>query len=121
MYSIIEISIVSSYVKHYKKWHIGRVPPSRFEYDKLNGYYSTKHAKQICENDPQCGGFTFKGTKQDKEKKSVYFFHFINVEDSYINYPHWTFYIPNRTYVVISGKYLPDSDEIVPAINVPYW
>ena len=118
MYSIIEISMVSSYVKHYKKWHFGRVPPSRFEYDKLNGYYSIKHAKEICENDLQCGGFTFKGTKHDKLKRSIYFFHFINFQYEYMKYSHWTSYIPDRTYVVLPGNYLSAPDNSRHTTNV---
>ena len=115
---ILEVTMISCYVKYYKKWHIGRVPPSRFEYDKLNGYYSIKHAKQMCENDFQCGGFTFKGTKRDKMKRAVYFFHFINFENEYMKYPHWTSYIPDRPYVILSGNYLSESGNLLHTTNV---
>ena len=49
-----------------KSWFVGRTPPSSFEYSKLNGFYSPKEAKNLCERDIQCGGFTFKGTKRIK-------------------------------------------------------
>ena len=112
------VIIVCSKRDNYKKWHIGRVPPSRFEYDKINGHYSIKHAKEVCENDLQCGGFTFKGTKHDKLKRSIYFFHFINFEYEYMKYPHWTTYIPDRSYVVLSGKYLSEPNKLLKTQNV---
>ena len=93
----------------YNTWYIGRAPPSKFEYDKINGYYSPDQDKTICENDIQCGGFTFKGTRKSSERKHIYFFHYINYEDEKnLRYPHWTIYVPSRKYIVIIGKYLPD-------------
>ena len=98
-------------VKKNKRWFIGRVPPSRFEYSSINGFYSPKKAKNICEKDLQCGGFTFKGTKTITSiKPEVYFFHYINEESDYltshIKYPHWTTYIVgSRDYIAINGAY----------------
>ena len=118
LYFIVEVCVKPSNGKQTKNWYIGRVPPSRFEYEKLNGYYSPKHAKELCKNDIQCGGFTFKGTKQDKRPNEVYFFHFIDFEHAYMKYPHWTFYIPSRTYGAMSGKYLSDSVKLSSAQNI---
>ena len=99
-----------------KRWFIGRIPPNQdFEYSSLNGVYSPKHAKQICENDFQCAGFTFKGTRRIiNVVPEVYFFHFIDESSKYltteIKYPHWTSYIVgSRDYVAIAGSYHPDS------------
>ena len=98
-----------------KSWFIGRTPPSSFEYSKLNGFYSPKEAKNICEGDIQCGGFTFKGTKRIKSIiPEVYFFHYINEKSDYltknIKYPHWTTYIVgSRDYIVINGQLRSDS------------
>ena len=90
----------------YKNWYIGRAPPTQFEYDRINGYYSPDQAKEICENDIQCGGFTFKGTRQNVERKNVYFFHYIDFDDPQnLKYPHWTIYVPNRKYSAIMGNY----------------
>ena len=94
-----------------RKWYVGRVPPSSFEYPKLNGFYFPKQAKSICEKDLQCGGFTFKGTKTSTYNvPEISFFHFINESASYlsteIHYPHWTTYVVgSRDYVIISGEY----------------
>ena len=94
-----------------RKWFVGRVPPSSFEYPKLNGFYFPKQAKYICERDLQCGGFTFKGTKRATYVvPEIYFFHFINESANYlsteISYPHWTTYVVgSRDYVIISGEY----------------
>ena len=93
------------------RWFIGRTPPSIFEYFSINGFYSPKQAQSICENDLQCGGFTFKGPKKMKHTiPEVYFFHFINESSSYlttdIKYPHWTSYIiGSRDHIVVSGSY----------------
>jgi hypothetical protein len=99
-----------------KRSYIGRVPPSQdFEYSSLNGFYSPKRAKQICENDFQCAGFTFKGTRSISNiVPEVYFFHFIDENSEYltteIKYPHWTTYIVgSRDYVAISGTYDSES------------
>lgn len=48
--------------KRKNKFYIGRVPPGRFEYPKLNGLYKLKTAVKVCDQDLSCGGFTFRGT-----------------------------------------------------------
>ena len=97
--------------KGHTSWFVGRVPPRRFEYDALNGFYSPQQAKCVCDNDIQCGGFTFKGTRSTSVSEvEVYFFHFISDQARYltteIEYPHWTSYIVRkRAYVVLNGRY----------------
>ena len=116
---LVVLKIVNIHVngKVYKKWFIGRVPPSSFEYEQLNGFYSPQRAKYICDKDLQCGGFTFKGAKNGSiTKVEIYFFHFISDLAGYltteIQYPHWTTYIVGtRDYVVISGSYVAESGE----------
>ena len=99
-----------------KRWFIGRTPPSVFEYSRINGFYSPKRAKSICEKDIQCGGFTFKGSKKIMHTiPEIYFFHFINASSSYltndIGYPHWTSYIVGtRDHIVVSGSYNSHND-----------
>ena len=99
-----------------KRWFIGRVPPNQYvEYSSLNGFYSPKSAKLICETDLQCAGFTFKGTRRiSNVVPEVYFFHYISENSKYlttdITYPHWTTYIVgSRSYVAIKGTYQTDS------------
>ena len=109
-WSTAEIFIVSVMGKVSKMWYIGRAPPGRFEYDKINGFFTPQKAKSTCESDIQCGGFTFKGSKNiTNHKREVYFFHFVSEQVSslkeYIKYPHWTTYISRRDYIVISGQY----------------
>ena len=107
----VEISKSSLNMKRQRSWYVGRVPPSRFEYEKLNGYYTPLKDQNICENDLKCGGFTFKGTKNHFNfEVEVYFFHFVSDDNNslnkYIQYPHWTTYIVgSRDYVVILGTY----------------
>ena len=111
---IYSCCITSSKERTEKRWYIGRTPPSCFEYSKINGYYTPKQAKTICEKDVQCGGFTFKGSQWIKYViPEVYFFHFINDSSAYlttdIKYPHWTSYIVgSRDYILVSGSYASD-------------
>ena len=110
LYSQSPNSIMSGFERN-ASWIVGRIPPSKFEYEKLNGFYSEEKAMVLCENDLQCGGFTFKGRIKSKEIREVYFFHFIHVEASsleeYRKYPHWTSYIVgSRDCIVLSGHYL---------------
>ena len=109
-YSQSPDSIMSGFERN-ASWIVGRIPPSKFEYEKLNGFYSEENAMVLCENDLQCGGFTFKGTRKNREMREVYFFHFIHDETSslekYKKYPHWTSYIVgSRDCIVLSGHYL---------------
>ena len=109
--------------KAYPTWFVGRVPPTSFEYDALNGFYSPQEAKYVCDNDLQCGGFTFKGTRSTPVSKvEVYFFHFISDQASYltteIQYPHWTSYIVGkRDYVVLNGRYASNPDIFLQTSN----
>ena len=107
-----------------KRWFIGRIPPDQdFEYSSLNGFYSPKRAKQICENDIQCAGFTFKGTRRILNVvPEIYFFHFIDESSKHltteIKYPHWTSYIVgSRDYVAISGSYQSNSCSTVGTLS----
>ena len=103
-----------------QNWHVGRIPPSQFEYADLNGYFTSINAKDICENDFQCGGFTFKGTKEHQDRREIYFFHFVRDDEKslkeYMEYPHWTtFIVRSRNHVMIPGHY---SEGIKPFVNL---
>ena len=85
-------------------------------FSDLNGFYRPKDAARVCEADPACGGFTFKGTSStsgllSKLKFQIYFFHFFPAEhfdrkrkqDQQQHY-HWTSYkVRSRNFVRISG------------------
>ena len=80
---------------------VGRIPPGNFEYPQLNGFYSPKKAIQVCDSDPECAGFTYKGTRSLlKRKYEIYFFHFV-VDNIFENsteqqYYHWTSYVVKK-------------------------
>ena len=102
-----ECSVIANSMKG---WCVGRIPPSRFEYEKINGFYAPLQATKICENDIQCGGFTFKGTKHGVDMKEIYFFRFVADDQislsEYLKYPHWSTYIVGtRDFVVVPGRY----------------
>jgi hypothetical protein len=122
LWSGATIFIQSVVGKLSKNWHIGRVPPRRFEYDSINGFFTPQRARRICENDLQCGGFTFKGSKDISNRKAeVYFFHFVNDElrslTEYMKYPHWTAYITSKDYIVIQGQYAAKSCKFTKLLN----
>ena len=109
---LIQIHLSGCMTKEkFKRWYVGRTPPSSFEYYTINGFYTPKQAQAVCEKDLQCGGFTFKGTKMIKDMiPEVYFFHYIDENSKYITteikHPHWTTYIVgSRDYIIIGGSY----------------
>ena len=115
-------SHISSDQSKDKSWHLGRVPPSKFEYGKLNGFYSAEMAQKICNSDIRCGGFTFKGTKTNGGVKEIYFFHVVYDDTSslqeYIKYPHWTTYIvTSRDYIVLPGEYFGEYKNVTSSIE----
>jgi hypothetical protein len=99
------------------KFIFGRIPPGSFEYEELNGFFSPKKAVQICEGDPACGGFTFKGTPNlSKRKYDIFFFHFVPsdvFEDkSKVQYYYWTSYlVKNRTFSKLQNFRIRDNSE----------
>ena len=72
--------------------------PGKFEYPELNGWMFVKVAKEICENDFACAGFTFKGSyKTLNRKMEMYFFHI--VPDNKPKYFYWSTYKVKRNFV----------------------
>ena len=78
------------------KFITGRIPPGKFEYSKLNGFYRPNVAAKICERDLGCAGFTFKGSPINiKRNYEIFFFHFVPKDIFDVNkkqYYHWTIY-----------------------------
>ena len=44
----------------FPEFYAGRIKPGKFEYPKLNGLMLVMDAKEKCEKDLACAGFTFK-------------------------------------------------------------
>ena len=82
----------------------GRIPPGMFEYSHINGWMNPGEAAMLCENDLQCGGFTFHGTLSYQIGYEVYFFHYVLtiklVEDGVSDWD-WTSYMVNRYVICI--------------------
>ena len=55
----------------------GRVQEGPFEYSDINGWMTPSQARARCEEDLQCGGFTFKGSLTDLVTYEMYFFHYV--------------------------------------------
>ena len=116
LFICIVLSMATANMNNEQEWFIGRVPPSRFEYGKLNGFHTPSRAVDICRNDIQCGGFTFRGPKNIQAAKvDIYFFHYVKDDTASLNtyreYPHWTTYIiGTRDYIILNGHYAPGLD-----------
>ena len=39
---------------------VGRISEGQFEFSELNGWMTPRRARLLCENNSQCGGFTYK-------------------------------------------------------------
>ncbi|CAB4067984.1 unnamed protein product [Lepeophtheirus salmonis] len=42
-------------------FQLGRIPEGLYEYNKLNGFMKADEAVDICNLDPECAGFTYRG------------------------------------------------------------
>ena len=77
----------------------GLIPPGVFEYSDINGWMKPSEALQLCENDLQCGGFTFHGTITSQLPYEVYFFHYVATiyleKEEFVGWD-WTSYIVKR-------------------------
>ena len=77
----------------------GMVNPGMFEYSHINGRMKPAEAVELCENDLQCGGFTFHGTLTHQIIYEVYFFHYVSEifldRVDFIGWD-WTSYTVNR-------------------------
>lgn len=87
----------------FTEFYAGRIKPGKFEYPKLNGLMLIKDAKEKCEMDLACAGFTFKGSyKTLNRTMQMYFFHFIP-ENNDVKYLYWSTYKVDRNYVKLTG------------------
>ena len=83
MNSTILILLYFIFVSVKARFYAGRIKPGQFEYPKLNGWMFIENAKDICESDLACGGFTFKGSyKTTSLPMEMYFFHIVPVVSS---------------------------------------
>ena len=83
-------------------FYAGRISPGKFEYPKYNGWMLVEEAKEICEKDLACGGFTFKGSyKTLTRPMEMYFFHIVP-QKAGTDYFYWSTYEVDRKYVKLS-------------------
>ena len=66
----------------------------------------------VCEEDLQCGGFTFKGSKDAQLKYDMYFFHYINEKEmmkNSVRFSHWsTYVVESRSFVILKAHISSD-------------
>ena len=77
----------------------GMIHPGVFEYSDINGWMKPSEAAQLCENDLQCGGFTFHGILSTQLPYEIYFFHYVSDifidKEEFVGWD-WTSYTVNR-------------------------
>lgn len=94
-------------------YKIGRIRPSpgSFEYQELNGRYRPNEARDVCERDLGCAGFTFKGSRAAGVDAMTFFFHYVPTRDDLevaahgARLFHWTSYRVKRIFVVLLGQF----------------
>merc|ERR1719430_2491925 len=59
----------------------------------------------LCEEDPQCGGFTYKGTYMPERQFQVYFFHLLINLETELGAWKWSFYRANKTFLQFPGLF----------------
>ena len=77
----------------------GIILPGVFEYSDINGWMKPSEAAQFCENNLQCGGFTFHGILSTQLPYEIYFFHYVSDifmdKEGFAGWD-WTSYTVNR-------------------------
>ena len=92
---------------------IGRVLPTEFDYADLNGIMRPSEAANVCENDPICAGFTYRGLRfhnvsLPETPYEILFFRFIasgiNFDDDAL-FSNWVTYRVNRNFAEYNGYF----------------
>jgi len=86
-------------------FHVGRISEGQFEYPQLNGWLTPPKAVILCEEDPQCGGFTYKGTYMPERQFQVFFFHLLINLETELGAWKWNFYRANKTFLRFPGLF----------------
>ena len=65
-----------------------------------------REAKLLCDEDSQCGGFTYKGSRKLSDKEySIFFFHILmNIEQD-IHSLKWTVYKADKEFLTFQGVF----------------
>ena len=50
---------------------MGRISEGQFEFPELNGWMTPGQGQQLCDRQPQCGGFTYKVSQRYLVSKSL--------------------------------------------------
>ena len=105
---------------------VGRVLEGQFEYPALNGWMTPGRAKEICDQDPACGGFTYKvcsrklnnlnssfqGSVLLDREFDIFFFHLIiNVQKDEKSWK-WIYYLPDRVFSRFPGTFEYTEDSV---------
>eukprot|EP00092_Neocalanus_flemingeri_P032574 GFUD01035430.1.p1 GENE.GFUD01035430.1~~GFUD01035430.1.p1 ORF type:complete len:611 (-),score=162.78 GFUD01035430.1:61-1893(-) len=92
-------------------FYVGRISEGQFEYSDLNGWMTPRKAKELCEKDAKCGGFTYKGSKILDRDYEIYFFHIvINVEKD-LNSFKWIYYQANKSFTIFQGIFENENED----------
>ena len=81
---------------------MGKVPPAEFDMPELNGDHIPADAVRLCDSDPICAGFTYRGLYDNRKfpgrKYEIYFFRFIHYVDGTKEYANWVTYKTKKLY-----------------------
>ena len=93
-------------------FNVGKTMALHLEYSVPNGWMSRDEAVQTCEDDLQCGGFTYQGAINATDPALLFYVSFFrSVSHATVNVPDflaWTTYRVQRSLVLIPGRPLED-------------
>ena len=99
MFNVLILIVIFMVSEIFTDFYAGRIKPGKYEYPKLNGWMLVEEAKEKCENDLACAGFTFKGPYKTLNRiMQMYFFHFIPKNND-LKYLYWSTYKVDRNFV----------------------
>ena len=102
MFNVLILIVMFMVSEIFTDFYAGRIKPGKYEYPKLNGWMLVEEAKEKCEKDLACGGFTFKGSyKTLTRPMEMYFFHIVP-QNTGVDYFYWSTYEVDRKYVKLS-------------------
>ena len=98
---------------------VGRLREGQFEYPKLNGWMTPARASQICDRDPKCGGFTYKGfiTSDSSQEFNVFFFHLVLNFENGLESWNWVTYKAEKEFILFEKMTDPLSEAISNSIT----
>ena len=88
---------------------VGKTAPSEFDMPELNGYYHPMEAVDICDSNPVCAGFTYRGlmnaTDFPEVEYDIRFVRFLAFVDMDPYFSNWVTYKAIKQFAEYPGTF----------------